>query len=122
MRSVKVNVAQALEIVRNNREQHREIFEEALEGYRQKMIVHLNLMIEEIRKGNRVEHSIRLPQPVDQTKEYDRAIKMLEMSVDKEVELDETSFANFIMDDWSWSDQFLMTNSNYSAKAASIRK
>lgn len=118
----RVKKDELLTIIRKNRNEHREIFEEALDGYKKKMITYLESMIVELRKGNRISHHISLIQPIDQTKEYDRAIKMFEMSVDDIVELDEESFANFVLDDWSWKDNFINSNSVYSAKAANWRK
>jgi hypothetical protein len=122
MKTVKVRKEEALAILKRNRAEHREIFEEAVEGYRKAVTAHLEHMLADIKAGKRIEHQIRLAQPTDQTKEYDRAIKMLEMSVDDEIELDERSFANFIMDDWSWMDQFLLSNTRYSPKAAQLSK
>jgi hypothetical protein len=119
MTKVRLNKSELLAIIKKNRAEHRDIFTEALEGYKQKMLALLNEMIDEIKKGKRVEHMIRLVQPTDQTKEYDRAIRMLEMSVDDIVELDEETFANLVLDDWSWSHQFYNSNAQYSMKAAS---
>lgn len=122
MTNVTVKKSDLLEIVKKNRVEHREIFEEAVIGYREKMLALLTEMIEDIRKGKQVEHVIRMVQPVDQTRDYDRAIRMLNMSVDDTVELDEDTFANLVLDDWSWSRQFYTANSNYSPKAASSQK
>lgn len=41
----------------------------------------------------------------------------LEMSVDDEIVLDESSFAEYVMDDWDWQHQFLSDSSAYSLTA-----
>ncbi len=53
---------------------------------------------------------------MDMTKEYDRVIKMLEMSVDTQIELSSSEFQNYVMDDWAWSDNAKLSNSTYTAK------
>ncbi len=57
--------------------------------------------------------------PIDQTKEYDRAVRMLELAVDENIELTEQQFANYVMDEWQWSQHFMAMNSLYSLRAAS---
>lgn len=118
MKTVKVKKAELLEILQKNRAEHRAIFEEALRGYRTQMVDYLDQAIKQIKAGQRISHHISLVQPVDQTKEYDRAIKMCEMSVDDVIELDQRAFASFVMDDWDWMDQFLHSNASYSTAAS----
>lgn len=123
METVKVKKQELLENLRDNREEHREIFLEALEGYHKAAIKILEERIEEAKGNKRVSLHFGLVVPQDQTKTYDRVIKMLEMSVDDEISLTQQEFANYVMDDWSWMDQFLTSNSTYSAIAASnLRK
>ncbi len=76
-------------------------------------------MLEAIRAGKRVVHSISLAQPSDQTEEYDRAIKMVEMTQADTIELEEDRFDNLVMDRWAWTRQFMHSNSFYSEKARS---
>ncbi len=49
-------------------------------------------MMDEVKNRRPVKHHNSLVQPVDQTKEYDRAIKMLEMCVDETIELSGAEF------------------------------
>ena len=109
-----------LAIIKKNRQEHREIFEEACDGYEKRMIAHLATMMGDVKARRPVSHHISLVQPVDQTKEYDRAIKMLNMCVEEEIELTEDKFANYVMDDWHWKGEFLGANSSYSRKAQSM--
>lgn len=121
MPKVNVNREELLTILRKNKAQHREVFEEALEGYRVKMINYLEDMLDDVKKGKKVDHYIRLPLPEDQTKEYERAIKMFEMSVDPVVELDDDSFRELVLDQWHWREKFINTNSTYSTKASLLK-
>lgn len=121
MPKVNVNREELLTILRKNKAQHRQIFEEALEGYRAKMIKYLENMLDDVKNCKKVDHYIRLPLPEDQTAEYERAIKMFEMSVDKVVELDDESFRELVMDQWHWREKFINTNSMYSNKASMLK-
>jgi hypothetical protein len=115
MQDVTVKRTELLEKLLENRRAHREVFEDALEGYRKMMIEHLEGLLEEARQGKRINHMIQLAQPMDQTGEYDQAIKMLEMSVDDEIELTSREFGCYVMDRWDWKRQFSTSNSSYCA-------
>ncbi len=117
MNSVRIDKHRLLGTVQENREKHRQVFEEAQVGYRKMVIKELDAMLQEARGGKRIRRRVELDEPVDQTHDYDRVIAMLEMSVDEVVELDETAFANYVLDDWDWTQRFLTTNSTYSARA-----
>lgn len=109
--------AQLQEALKKNRDAHRGIFEEAVKGYEAQALSLLQKHMDDIR-GGRVKHVIvNLPYPEDHTRDYDRIIAMLDMMIGDEVELDEGTFAMYVMDDWGWKRQFLTTNSVYSAQA-----
>lgn len=119
MRQVTVKKADLVKVVSDNRAEHRQIFEEAVEGYKKRAIELLEGHIERIREGKIERVAVSLPVPEDHTADYDRVLKMLDMSVDDDVTLDETAFAEYVMDDWGWQRQFLTSSSAYSASALS---
>lgn len=109
--------ARLQEALSKNREAHRGIFEEAVKGYEEQALSLLQLHMDDIRAG-RVKHVIvNLPYPEDHTRDYDRILAMLDMMIGDDVELDEGTFAQYVMDDWHWKRQFLTTNSAYSVQA-----
>lgn len=116
MRSVKIEKNELLSTLITNRDSHREEFLVALEAYRLEAIEVLEEAIEEAKAGKRVMTSTELIEPMDMTKEYDRVIKMLKMSVDTQIELSNSEFQNYVMDDWSWSRDVSVSNSAYTAK------
>lgn len=118
MELVKVKKNELMKILLENRDEHRAIFLEALDGYHQAALKALRERIEDAKNNKKVSLLFALEQPQDQTKQYNRVIKMLEMSIDDEVKLTQQEFANYVMDDWSWMDQFLHSNVGYSARAA----
>lgn len=117
MSTVMVEKTALLEIVRGNREKHRAIFMDAVKGFRDKAIQILDERLADARAGRRIDISIHLPRPVDQTRDYDKIIKMLEMSVDLEIELTQVEFGQYVMDDWSWKKQFSAINKAYTISA-----
>lgn len=117
MRPVRVNKSAVLTALYQNRKTHREIFEEALEGYRKEAISQLENHITELKSGKPKRTYFSIPFPEDHTDDYDDAIEMLEMSVDDTIDLDAETFKAFYKDDWGWKNQFLMSNSGYSRTA-----
>lgn len=117
MRPVRVDKNQVLTTLKANRENHRKIFEEALEGYRTEAIKQLDEHIKELKSGKPKRTYINVPYPEDHTEDYDTAIELLEMSVDNEIELDVETFKAFYKDAWGWKQQFLASNSGYSRTA-----
>jgi hypothetical protein len=103
--------------VKENREKHRAIFLEAVEGYRTKAIAFFEKQIETIKAGKKIQEVLRMPLPEDHTKDYDRAIQMLQNTVDEEIELDGREFGCYVMDDWEWTQSFYTSNTRYSTTA-----
>lgn len=120
MNTVKVEKSKLLEVVRANRENHKKIFTEAQENYRTAVIAELDRMLAEAKSGARIRRAVSLVEPIDQTREYDSAIRMLEMSTDDVIELTTSQFNNLVLDDWSWRHQFLASNRLYSKTADDI--
>lgn len=118
MNQVTMKKAEVLEVLRKNREQHKKIFLEAVEGYRKKAIDMLEKHVADIRYGKVFEVYVSLPRPEEHTRDYDRVIKMIEMAVEDNVVFTEQDTQNYIMDDWAWKQKFLTTNSAYSGTAA----
>jgi hypothetical protein len=113
MQKVTVRREELLERLRHNRDNHRTIFEKALDGYRERLLEELEGRLEDLRKGRKIDQYIGLPEPEDHTSDYDRVITMVEMSISDEIELSSTEFAQFVMDQWSWREGFVTTASNY---------
>jgi len=118
MENIKVKKEELLTILKKNRENHRVIFLEALDGFRKKAIVEFEKQLEAAKAGKKFDVYINLTLPHDQTKDYDRAIGMLSMSVEDVIELSEHEYQQYVMDDWSWKMNFLTGNSTYSGTAA----
>ena len=106
MRNVTVDRDDFLAKVTANRDGHREVFEEALEGYRRLLQRELQQRISDLKRGLRIDQYIGLPEPQDHTADYDRVITMAEMSIDDTIQLSEDEFAMYVMDQWRWKQDF----------------
>lgn len=117
MNEVKVKKVELLEILKKNRADHRDIFLKAQEGYRKAAIEELDRQLNDARNGKPflLTRFTALVQPKDYTGEYDRAILMLQMSVDDIVTIEKEQFANFVQDKWQWSRAWAASNSSYTS-------
>src|ERR1700756_651161 len=113
MHSVKVKRVELLEKIKKNREGHRDLFLRAQEGYRLDVIAELEQHLKDARDRKKISRSLSLPEPQDHTEDYDSVIAMLEMSVDETIELDASSFQQYVLDKWSWKRAADVTNIAY---------
>jgi hypothetical protein len=104
-----------------NRAQHRVIFGEALEGWRREAIKWFNARVRALRNGDTgVGTYFNLTRPVDHTKDYDVALAMLHATEDDTLVLDENEFRQYVQDEWGWKKSWVVSNSMYSATAATL--
>lgn len=115
MQEVRLQKAKLLEIIKKNRQEHHTIFLEAQKKYRNVAIKLLERQLAAVRKGKPiVMHEITaLIAPFDYTADYNRAIQMLELSVDDVITLTTTDFANLVQDQWHWTQQWARSASRY---------
>jgi hypothetical protein len=113
MNAIKVQKSELLTRLKANRANHSAQFEKASEGYRKKVIDVLENRLADARKGKLPHLIFNMPLPVDQTKAYDRAIGMLELSVEDIIELEEHDYQQYVLDEWNWSAAAAATNTSY---------
>lgn len=99
-----------------NRNKHWDVFLKALKVYEEQAIIAFQNRIEALRNGEIVDSYLRLERPQDHTRDYERVLQMLDMSVDDEIELSENDFGRYVMDDWEWSQGFIANTSSYLSK------
>jgi len=117
VKDIKVNKDKLITILKSNRDKHRQIFLEAVDGYRKRLLKELEDQVEQVKQGKHIDRIVHFPEPQDQTKDYERVIGMLEMSNDTEIELSEANYAQYVMDDWQWSREWLHNQQRYSTHA-----
>ncbi len=109
---VKVLKDELLGIMKKNREQHAIDVKELMLSRHNEVKAYFSQMLEKMQSDPEFQpsESINFPVPVDNTASYDRAIKMVEMSIDQEVELTEHQFDKLVMDNWEWKHELLRTS------------
>lgn len=120
MRTVRIEKEKLRETVQKNRDNHRDIFLKAQEGYCKAVIRELDEMLERARKGDRIRVNIGLAAPQDYTEQYDRVLLQLEYTEDDVIELTDGEFQNYIQDEWGWTGAFQQTSAGYIGENDSI--
>lgn len=114
---VSIDKTELLAIVRSNYEKHKAIVDEAQAKFRELAIAELESMLSDAKNGKTFRRALSLPVPLDQSKEYRKAIRQLELSQNNSVEMSEVEFDQLVMDNWAWKSAFMVSNSGYSKAA-----
>lgn len=114
LKMVKINKARLLAKLRENREEHVRLFNEAIEGYYDAFTTALKQKLEQVARREEVSHTIDLDRPRNYADSYSRAISMLEWEEDEVVTLSVTDFNSYVLDDWAWAREFKHLHKNYS--------
>jgi hypothetical protein len=113
MRTTRVKKDELLEIVKHNRDRHKDVVAEAMRNYRKAAVKQLELMLADAKAGRRIHRSLTLIQPMDMTREYDQIIRQLQMEVADTVELSEGEFAQYVLNRWNLGEQFATSTRMY---------
>lgn len=116
MKDVTVRKDDLLARLRGNRDRHGQIFEKAVDRYRDRCLELLEESIEQVRTMKDPEQIyIQLPVPENHTDDYDAVIDMLEMEVGDEITMTERDFRTYVRDEWDWKGRWAQTTSSYVA-------
>jgi hypothetical protein len=116
MKSVLLDRNELLEIVRENKEKHVAEYREAVADFK-KVVVVLTKENAVLARTGRLEEIARIKgiphAPVSYEDNYNRAIRMLELSVEEQIELEEQIFNQLVLDEWHWKQMFTTMNATY---------
>ncbi len=122
--SVVVEKDALVSTLNSNKAKHVAEFSKSSELYGEALTAYFNGVKEEAEKSikilsekgkeltPRITTLIAVQKPVSHEKDYVMAIRMLEMSVDKKVQLSTQEFNQYVLDEWSWKQAF---TSNFNA-------
>lgn len=116
MRSVKINKFNLLNIVNENKLKHIDNYNESVEDYK---ILALKIAKDNLSlaKSGEIDKITKIkvlpPAPVSHEKDYDKALRMLDLSVDTEIEIEEDIFNQLVLDEWGWKTQFISHSTLY---------
>lgn len=124
-REVKVARDELLKVLRDNRTKHVAEYKQACAGYCALAIEKIEQAAEDtkrkigaLKEGKMIAVpaiGIGLEVPVNHEAAYNQIIRMMEMSVDKEIVLTAGQFACFVMDDWAWKRGWEQTVATYTS-------
>lgn len=116
MNAVKINRLELLKIVRENKEKHIVDFNESVEDYKAAAIKLAESNMEKAKSGDleKISQMKAVPsKPVSYETNYNRAIRMLELSVEEIIEVEEDVFNQLVLDEWAWKNSFVASASLY---------
>jgi hypothetical protein len=116
MRAVKVEKTELLGIVRENKKKHIKEYDEAVKDYKKAAIKVAKEHVDLAKTGelDQIAKIRAMPQrPASYEKEYDRAIRMLELSVEDTIDLESDVFNQLVLDEWHWKQAFTATSALY---------
>lgn len=112
-----VRVAELQRIVQTNRDEHEALYAEAVEAYREQALSKLNEYIDDAKTGAIVRVIWALPFPEQHLDDYDRVLRMLELTVDDIVQLTDEEVAQFVMNDWQWGFSWAANTIAYTSRS-----
>jgi hypothetical protein len=118
--AVTVTTATVLQILRDNRQKHRTVYDAAMAGWRLQALVSLEERVASLRAGGTPDLYVSLPKPTDHTQDYNQAIRMLELHTDTTIRLDSETAAHYIEDNWQWRRTWGQSASSYAQKAYTL--
>lgn len=119
--SVTVDRERLLATLKENLKTHVVEYDEAVIAYREEASKALRRRANEIKGGDSLDPNIDLPRPQSYAADYERAISMVEWSVESEVVLDEHEFRCYVLDEWAWKSSFASNTRSYLAGAKAAR-
>ena len=133
LQSVRVSKKYLLEKLYKNRTEHEKSYYEILDARQKKIIADLSGLRSKFNKELKrrldeigadreatpggISLPIYAPKPENHTKDYDKAISLLEASLDEEFELSYSEFNQYVNDDWAWKETFMTCSGSYISPA-----
>ena len=116
MRSVKVNKSELQKILADNKKKHVKEYEEAVKDYKKAALKVAKDHVELAKSGelDKIAKIRSMPSgPVSYEDSYNRAIRMMELSVEDVIELEEQIFNQLVLDEWAWKNAFTASAALY---------
>jgi predicted nucleotide-binding protein (sugar kinase/HSP70/actin superfamily) len=115
VQDVTISKDKLLHTLEENRTKHRKVFEAAMEGYKEQVRKELETRLHAMDRGRIPDLVIHLTAPEDHTREYTAIIEEIKWHEGTTLDLDDVTFRQFVLDQWSWKRRWLTHSSNYAA-------
>lgn len=114
-RTIKVKTKDVISALKENKQKHIEEYKKAKEAYRLEGLEQLEQIKKDLEDGE-TQLRLNLVEPIDRTEMFDDFIRMFEMEVENEIEMETEEFKLYVLDKGSQSEDARFSNSIYSAK------
>ena len=114
MNAIKMKRLELLDIVRANKDTHIAAYKEAVVDYKQ-LVIKVAAQNVDIAATNTLAKTFaHWPDtPISYEDSYKRAIRMLELSIEDVIEVEEDVFNQLVLDEWSWKRSFVGSTVSY---------
>lgn len=120
MKEITVDKERLGQTLVRNRDEHQHLFQTAQREFRAKFIEVLERRLAAARSGDPVKAYLSMPEPVDYTEAFDRAIAMVEWAEGDTITLSEQDFQRYILNKWEWSPAFEANTVAYVAGSVEV--
>jgi len=117
---VNVNRTALLGKMRENLHRHRRVHKEAVDGYRVKAENLLREALLELDRDRYAKVSVVLAFPDNHEVDYKRAIALLEAGTDEVLQMTESQYACYALDEWGWMRGFAQSARFYGSGSADL--
>lgn len=105
-----------LDALKQNRIEHEKTYHDAYEGFKLEVVEQLEASLKKAKAGEAYPVNIDATKPVHYLKDYDRTIRMFEMTNQNQIQLTTEEFNQYVMNDWRWNSSFESSTIGYAAK------
>lgn len=115
MNSVKMDRLNLLGIVKENKEKHIKAYLESVEDYKVAVvkIAQSNLKMAKTGLLDEFKFKTMPSKPSSYEDNYTRAVRMLELSVEAFIDVEDHIFNQLVLDEWGWKQQFTAMATSY---------
>lgn len=111
-RTIKVNKQQLIDKIKENKKNHVEEYAKAVLAYKEEALKQLANLTQKVNEGA-LDIKLNLITPIDNSVNYDKIVEMFEWEVDKEVELEQSEFLEYVQDETEFARNAKFSNMMY---------
>ena len=113
-RETKVDKANLIAKIRENKENHIVEYDKAIVAYKEEALKQLRKQIERVEEGA-LDAKLDLITPINNAENYDKIIEMFEWEVEDQVVLQQDEFNEYVQDETEFAMQAKFSNTFYSS-------
>ena len=114
-RTITVTKSQLIEQLKANKANHIKEYKEAVIAYKEEALLQLASQIKKVEEGS-LQAALSLVTPINNAVEYDKVIQMFEWEINDNVELEQSEFNEFVLDEFDFARDAKFANTMYSLR------